>query len=226
MGFSGFPKNTVRFLAELSRNNDKRWFDAHREDYERYFVDPARDFVEALGPRLKKLDREIQAVAKVNGSIMRINRDIRFSKDKTPYKDHLDLWFWSGDKRGWDGSGFFFRLTSTGLILGAGTHVFAPPALARYRQDVLHEKRGPALAKVVTGLRSKGYAVSGETYKKTPRGVAADHPRADLLKHGGLYATWESKHPKELGTARFVEFAAAHFGRMLPIHAWLTDVGD
>jgi hypothetical protein len=127
MAFSGFPKQTVRFLADLSSNNDKRWFDAHREDYERYFVDPARDFVDALGPCLKKLDREIQAVAKVNGSIMRINRDIRFSKDKTPYKDHLDLWFWSGDKRGWGGSGFFFRLTSAQLILGAGTHAFAPP---------------------------------------------------------------------------------------------------
>jgi uncharacterized protein (TIGR02453 family) len=225
MAFSGFPKQTVRFLAELSRNNDKGWFDAHREDYERYFVQTARDFVEALGPRLTKLDPEIQAIAKVNGSIMRINRDIRFSKDKTPYKDHLDLWFWSGDKRGWDGSGFFFRLTPTRLILGAGTHVFAPPALARYRMDVLDPKRGAALAKVILGLETKGYTLGGETYKKTPRGVVADHPRAGLLKHGGLYATWEDKHPKELGSGRFVDFAAAHFGRMAPVHFWLGAIG-
>jgi hypothetical protein len=68
--------------------------------------------------------------------------------------------------------------------------------------------------------------VGGETYKKAPRGVATDHPRAALLKHGGLYATWESKHPKELDSARFVDFAAAHFRRMLPIHTWLAGISD
>src|SRR5262245_42696449 len=123
MSFSGFPPSTIRFLAGLSKSNDKRWFDAHRDDYERSFIDPARAFVEALGPHLKKLDRGIQAVPKVNGSILRIHRDVRFSKDKRPYKDHLDLWFWSGANRGWDGSGFFFRLSPKRLILGAGTHV-------------------------------------------------------------------------------------------------------
>lgn len=82
------------------------------------------------------------------------------------------------------------------------------------------------LAKVVAGLTSKGYAVGGETYKKTPRGIVADHPRAALLRHRGLYATWEDKHPKELGSARFVDFAVAHFGRMVPVHAWLAGLSD
>src|SRR5262245_44835295 len=141
MSFSGFSKNTIQYLAALSRNNDKHWFDAHRDDYERSFVGPAREFVEAVAPRLKKLDSRIQAIPKINGSIMRIFRDVRFSKDKKPYKDHLDLWFWSGPKRGWDSSGFFFRLTPNGLILGAGMHVFAPPLLARYRKQALDEKR-------------------------------------------------------------------------------------
>jgi uncharacterized protein (TIGR02453 family) len=226
MTFSGFSASTIRFLAGLSRNNDKRWFDAHRDDYETYFVDPARAFVEAIAPRLKKLDRDVQAVPTVNGSILRIHRDVRFSKDKTPYKDHLDLWFWSGDNRGWDGSGFFFRLTPTRLILGAGTHVFAPPVLNRYRKQVLNEKRGAALAKLVATLQSEGFAVGGETYKKTPRGVPADHARATLLRHGGLYATWEGKHPKELGTVRCVDFAATHFGRIAPVHAWLAGLAE
>src|SRR3970282_1259516 len=109
MSFSGFSKDTARFLAGLSRNNDKAWFDAHRTDYEAHFVEAAKRFVEALAPRLKRIDSSLQAIPKVNGSILRIHRDIRFSKDKTPYKDHLDLWFWSGSNRGWGGSGFFFR---------------------------------------------------------------------------------------------------------------------
>src|SRR5215472_3789364 len=100
--FEGFPKDTVRFLSDLSKHNQKKWFEDHREDYDLAYIEPAKSFVQAIAPRLKKIDRKIQAEPKVNGSIMRINRDIRFSKDKSPYKDHLDLWFWSGSEKGWD----------------------------------------------------------------------------------------------------------------------------
>jgi uncharacterized protein (TIGR02453 family) len=141
MSFSGFLPETVKFLAGLSRNNDKDWFEAHRADYDAYFVEPAKSFVEALAPRLKKIDTSVQAVPAVNGSIMRIYRDVRFAKDKSPYKDHLDLWFWSGKKKGWDASGFFFRLTPKRLVLGAGMHGFPPPVLARYRRAVLTKAR-------------------------------------------------------------------------------------
>jgi uncharacterized protein (TIGR02453 family) len=110
MAFAGFGKETVRFLDGLRSHNKKVWFDAHREDYEQAFLAPAQAFVAALGPRLRKLVPEVHVEPRVNGSIMRINRDVRFSKDKTPYKDHLDLWFWTGERKGWDGSGFFFRL--------------------------------------------------------------------------------------------------------------------
>jgi uncharacterized protein (TIGR02453 family) len=222
MAFSGVSKDTVRFLTQLSRNNEKAWFDAHREDYEASFVEPAKALVEALSGSLKKLDVRVQAQPRVNGSIMRINRDVRFSKDKTPYKDHLDLWFWSGAKRGWDSSGFFFRLTPTKLMLGAGMHGFTPPVLAQYRKNVLSDKRGSELQKLAAALRKQGYEVGGETYKKTPAGVSADHPRAALLKHSGLYGGWQGKHPKELGSARFADFVAKHFAAVAPIHAWLS----
>jgi uncharacterized protein (TIGR02453 family) len=221
MAFAGIPRETVKFLTALSRNNDKAWFEAHREDYDAYYLAPALELVSALGPRLRKLDRDIQAVPKVNGSVMRIHRDVRFSKEKTPYKDHLDLWFWSGDKKGWDSSGFFFRLTPKRLMLGAGMHGFMPPVLARYRAAVLDAKRGPALAKIVDKVKKAGLAVGGETYKKTPRGIAEDHPRAALLKHGGLFGGWEGAHPKELGSAKLIDFIADRMGTIAPIHAWL-----
>ncbi len=111
MPFKGFPKETLEFLAALRTNNDKKWFDAHRADYESYFVEPAKDFVAALAPRLKTIDRKIHAEPRINGSILRIQRDVRFARDKSPYKDHLDLWFWTGEEKGWDSSGFFLRLT-------------------------------------------------------------------------------------------------------------------
>jgi len=219
--FHGFSSETVRFLSGLSRHNTKAWFDAHRADYDAHFMEPAKAFVEAMAPRLAKIDRTVNAVPKVNGSIMRIHRDIRFSKDKSPYKDHLDLWFWSGKKKGWDASGFFFRLTPTRLMVGAGMHGFVPPVLARYRKAVLDDRKGAALSRVVAKLRGAGFDVGGETYKKSTRGVADDHPRASLLRHSALYAGWEAKHPRELGSASLVDFVAKRFAAISPLHEWL-----
>jgi hypothetical protein len=84
------------------------------------------------------------------------------------------------------------------------------------------DERGGALAKIVDELRAGGYVVIGESYKKTPRGVPADHPRAVLLKHGGLVATLDGEHPKELGTPSLVDFSFSHFSRMAKLHAWLV----
>jgi uncharacterized protein (TIGR02453 family) len=222
MTFSGFPKQTMTFLSGLSRNNEKAWFDAHREAYDAHFIEPAKSFVEAMAPRLEKIDPNVNAEPRVNGSIMRINRDVRFSKDKSPYKDHLDLWFWTGEKKGWDNPGFFFRLTPKKLMLGAGMHGFMPEALAKYRAAVLDDAKGAALTKVVAKLRKLGYEVGGETFKKTPRDVDAEHPRAALAKHSGLYAAWESKHPKELATAALPAFVAKHYAAVAPINVWLA----
>lgn len=83
----------------------------------------------------------------MNGSIMGINRDIRFSKDKSPYKDHLDLWFWTGDRKGWDTSGFFFRLTPDRLVLGEGMHGFVPKL-----PSIVHGRR---LRRGAAGLRTR-----------------------------------------------------------------------
>ena len=221
MTFDGFPRDTIRFLAGLSRNNDKKWFDGHRGEYEAGYIEPAKAFVGAIGPLLKSIDRDLQAVPRVNGSMMRINRDIRFSKDKSPYKNHLDFWFWSGEEKGWDSSGFFFRLTKDKLMLGAGMHGFMPPVLARYRAAVLDEKKGAALAKIVSRLRKAGHEVGGETYKKTPNGVPEDHPRAALTRHSGLHAGWEGKHPKELFGAKCLDFVTRKFAEVAAIHAWL-----
>lgn len=215
-----FSKPTITFLSGLSKHNDKAWFEAHRDDYDESFLAPARAFVEAIGPRLRKIDKTIHAEPK--GSILRIHRDVRFSKDKRPYKDHLDLWFWSGAKKGWDSSGFFFRLTAKELMLGAGMHGFMPPELAKYRAAVAG-KKGESLAKIEAKLKKGGYDFGGETYKKVPRGFDEGHPRAALLKHSGLFAGWHGKHPKEMGTPRFVDFCAKHYAAIAPVHEWLKD---
>src|SRR5215213_5040596 len=108
--FGGFPPETISFLRELRVNNRREWLDAHRDDYEAYWLGPAKAFVVAAGRLLAELAPQIRAEPRVLGSILRINRDSRFSRDPSPYKDHLDVWFWEGERRR-AVSGFFARLT-------------------------------------------------------------------------------------------------------------------
>jgi uncharacterized protein (TIGR02453 family) len=225
MPFSGFPESTVRFLTALSQHNDRAWFDAHRDECDRAVVEPAKALVETLGSRLRAIDPAIRAIPRVRGSIHAFERRMRFrSADTAPYRPYLDLWFWSGPKRVWDNSGFFVRLGPERLVLAAGMVEFQKATLARYREHVLDERRGSALASVVDELRSLGYVVAGEGYKKVPKGVPAEHPRASLLKHRGLFSTRDTEHPKELATPEFVDFALAHFTRMARLHAWLVEL--
>lgn len=223
--FEGFPKQTLTFLRGLGNNNDKQWFDEHRSDYDAFYIEPAKAFVSALGESLAKVSPEIEAVPKVNGSIFRINRDVRFSKDKTPYKDHLDLWFWEGVDRKQGSSGLFFRLTARSLIVGVGMHGFPKDLLARYREAVDNEVSGKALVAVQKKLAKAGYPLEGVGYKKVPRGYDADHPRGDLLRHNALHAsTTVTPTPAEVHSAKLVGLCRDHFKKMLPLHRWLVSL--
>lgn len=223
MPFSGFPDATIRFLAELSQNNDRAWFEAHREECEHAVMEPAKALVEALGPRLRELDPKIQAIPKVLGSIKALERRMRYPRSRRPlYRDSLDLWFWSGRRRAWDNSGFYLRLTPARLVLAGGMIEFQKERLQQYRRHVLDDVRGEALETIVCDLRGDGYFVGGESYKRTPRGVPADHPRATLSRHSGVFANLSIEHPRELGAPAFVDFSFGHFSRMAALHAWLV----
>ncbi len=223
VAFLGFSEHAVEFLAELSRHNQRAWFEAHRDAYQRFVLQPAEELVVELGARLRELDPKLQAIPRVRGSIKALERRVRFQKSElTPYNPHLDLWFWSGRRRAWDNSGFYLRLGVTRLVLAAGMIEFQKETLARYRHGVLDDQRGPALATIVGDLRSHGYQVGGEGYKRTPPGVPPDFARASLSKHRGLFTTLDGEHPPELGAATFVDFCFAHFARMTPLHGWLV----
>jgi len=226
MAFGGFSDSTFQFLRELSRHDDPAWFEAHKDTYEGVIVEPAKALVEALGPRLKAFDPRIQAIPRVLGSIKSLERRRRFPRRNAPrYKNSLDLWFWSGRRRAWDNSGFFLRLTPTELVLAAGMIEFQKDTLARYREHLLDEARGAELTTIVSQLRAAGDIVGGESYKRTPRGMPPEHPRAPLSKHGGLFATRTLVHPLELGTPSFPDFVMEHFARMARLHAWLVALG-
>lgn len=222
--FDGFPKDTARFLRALTKNNSKAWFDAHRADYDAGYVEPAKNFVTAIGPRLQKLMPGISFEPKVNGSLFRINRDVRFSKDKTPYKTHIDLWFWHGDRRGWGAPGFFFRMYADRLILGAGMHKFEKPQLDAFRRAVIDDRAGKALSRVVDRVRAAGaYEIGDTARKKVPRGFDAEHPRAAFLLHEGLHATLDTKPGAVTESPEFLDYCLGRFKATAPVARWLLE---
>ncbi|MBI5582977.1 MAG: DUF2461 domain-containing protein [Deltaproteobacteria bacterium] len=220
--FKGFPRQTLTFFQNLAQDNSKRWFDAHRREYEDYVLTPARDLVLELGERLKKIAPGIVADPRVNQSLFRLNRDIRFSPDKTPYKTHLALWFWEGSRPRMECSGFYLHLEPGRLMLGSGIYCFPKDLLEIYRQSVIHPKYGKALREVVAETtRQPNYTLGGQHYKKTPAGFDSRHPNAEFLLYNGLYAGREMPIRPELYTPELIDLCFETFQGMLPLHRWL-----
>jgi uncharacterized protein (TIGR02453 family) len=221
-GFEGFPGGTFRFLKAIGGHNDRAWFEAHRADYDAFYVAPAMAFVAALGPRLRSISPAVAFEPKINRSLFRINRDVRFSADKRPYRDHLDLWFWHGDKRGWAAPGFFFRMFADRWMAGVGMHNFEKAQLDAYRAAVVEPRSGKSLVSAIDKVRSAGrYTIGGAARKTVPRGFDAQGPRAELLLHDSLTADFAAPVDETLQTAAFVDVCLGHFKAMWPIGKWL-----
>ncbi|MEW5722989.1 MAG: DUF2461 domain-containing protein [Thermodesulfobacteriota bacterium] len=220
--FTGFPRQTLTFLRDLAANNKKEWFEAHREEYEEHFLAPAREFVLAMGGKLKKLSPGLTADPRTNQSLFRLNRDTRFSRDKSPYKTHLALWFWEGPGRRMECSGFYFHLEPDHLMLGVGIYQFPKHLVEPYRRAVVDPKQGPALAKAVAALaKDGGITIGGRRYKKVPAGYDPGHRNAGLLLHDGLYGGIEMEAPEELHSEKIMDFCLERFLKMKPLHQWL-----
>lgn len=221
--FAGFPRETFSFLEGMAANNDKAWFEANRPLYEAGYLAPARAFVDVMGPRLRALSPAVQFEARVNGSISRVNRDTRFSRDKRPYKDHLDLWFWHGERKGWTQPGFFMRLSAEAVWLGCGMHHFEDECMTRYREAVVNDRSGEALVKAIASVEAAGdYAVGGMDRKQVPRGYDKDGPRARFLRWESLPAMARVS-PAEAQGPDFADRAFVHFRNTWPVGQWLLD---
>lgn len=217
--FTGFPSEGLDFLAELGER-DKDWFTANRKAYDSLVVGPTKAFVEAIGARLtEEVSPGIVYAAKTNQSIAPINNDLRFSPDKSPYKDHLLLRFWEGaDKKqaptlfvrlGRDDVGF-----ATGAMLGD---------LERWRQLIDDDEAGGSLASALDRLgQGRDLDVAGEGYKRVPKPYPADHPRADLLRHKSFQARWPEPVPASVNTAGFVEHCVERLVACREVHQWLV----
>ncbi|MBF0476242.1 MAG: DUF2461 domain-containing protein [Deltaproteobacteria bacterium] len=227
LDFNGFPPECPQFYRDLSNNNNKAWFDQHKSDYERYCLIPARQFVAAMGLRLAAISPQINAIPQVNQSLFRINRDTRFSREKIPYKTHLGIVFWEGNRPRMESSCFYFQLEPDRLMLAAGIKLFSKPILDEYRRSVADKKIGQSLLAAISEVTGRGpYYIGDVHYKKVPKGYTPAPETAGLILHNTLYAAFETSLPQELHSTAILDYCYAHFSAMAPIHKWLAAVID
>ncbi|MBC8355242.1 MAG: DUF2461 domain-containing protein [Planctomycetes bacterium] len=220
--FEGFPKQTIKFLKGLRKNNNKEWFTKHRAAYDEYYVPVAKAFAAEMGTALKKISPDVNCEPRVGGSLFRINRDIRFSKDKTPYKPHMDMWFWEGGTKSMETTGFFFRLAGTHVIRGAGIHCFSKEGRSRFL-DAVDSTEGSKLARAIAKLEKSGFVVGGDKLKRVPREYDADHELGELLKHKGLHVSREIPHSGDLHSKKFIVECVKDYRAMWPVSRWFVE---
>jgi uncharacterized protein (TIGR02453 family) len=146
---------------------------------------------------------------------------VRFSKDKTPYKTNLALWFPVGAGGGkFENPGYYFSLDAYHLLLGVGIHSFSGPLLKAYRDAVVDPELGPALAEVIATSVENGYRLGEKHYKRVPQGYDPAHPRAELLQYGGMTAGMEETVPAAVYSAELVDRCFKVYQDLAPIVDW------
>jgi uncharacterized protein (TIGR02453 family) len=217
-----FPKQTANYLNKLSKNNNRKWFEANRAIYNSDFLEPAIQFVVEMGEKLLILDPELVAMPKIDKSIFRLHRDVRFSKNKDPYKTNAGLYFWNGKAKKMESSGFYFHLEPKKYGLGVGMHIFPKQIIKSYRDAVADPTKGKELDQIVKRLLKKGCDVGGKNYKRIPRGYDVNSPYAEYLLHDGVFAWYEGKSLIELSGSDVIYKVFKIFKDMLPLHQWFV----
>jgi uncharacterized protein (TIGR02453 family) len=169
-----FPGDTPQFLKELGKNNNKPWFDANKKRFQDNVQAPALEFVRAMAPRLKKISPHLVADdRKSGGSMMRIYRDVRFSKDKSPYNTHVALRFMTEA----GGCGYYMSIQADGVMLGSGAWQPDKDPLLAIRKAIAADCKAFTAAFSV-----KGWSPGGETLARPPQGFDKEHPCMEHLK--------------------------------------------
>jgi len=204
MTFRGWPQDALDFFEGLEADNTKTYFHAHKQVYDECVKAP---FLELSA----EIEREFGPM-----KVFRPNRDIRFAKDKTPYKTEA-----AAVTEGEGGTAYYVQISSSGLFVGSGYHHPAPDQLERFRIAVDDAKSGPKLAAAVAALQKQKYEVGArESLQRAPRGYPNDHPRLDLLRMKGMHAGKTFGAPRWLHTAGALDRIVKTWRDAAPMTRW------
>lgn len=186
--FTGFPEDLFRFLEELTVNNNREWFNANKRRYQQSVVAPVGEFICAMGEHLYRISTNFVADPRGNGgSMFRIYRDTRFSRDKRPYKENVGCHFRHVAGKSAHAPGFYLHLQSKNVFVGAGIWRPPNPVLNNIRTAIV--ERPDSWEKVVRDrkLVKRFGRIEGERLKRPPRGYDADHPLVEDLKRKSFF---------------------------------------
>lgn len=176
-----------------------------------------------LGECVRALDRAYPDCELEAPKIFRIYRDVRFAKDKSPYKTHVGGYLPMHGKSPIGSPIALYVQVGTEVFAGAGQYSMDGPSLAKFRAAVLDPKRGAELGRMLAKLEPKGYRVSAmETLKKVPKGVDPEHPRAELLKHKGLVLMFPPVPKGLIAKRALLDWAVTHARAVAPVVRWLV----
>jgi uncharacterized protein (TIGR02453 family) len=221
-----FGPATFDFLGDLAAHNQREWFEANRERYEACVREPALAFIAAMAPELARFAPHFRAdPRKAGGSLMRVFRDTRFSRDKTPYKTNIGIQFRHELGRDVHAPGFYVHIASDECFLGVGCWRPETTALAKIREHIAEDPARWFRVRDDRRFRA-GWQLSGERLSRPPRGYPADHAAIEDLKYKD-YVAMAPLAPDEITGPDLVAVVSRRFAAAKPLMAflcWALDV--
>lgn len=198
--FPGFSPKLVGFLKQLKKNNNRAWFNENKDRYEVDVLAPALDFIDAMADPLSRFAPHFVAIPKrMGGSLMRVYRDTRFSKDKTPYKTNVGVQFRHEHGKDVHAPGYYFHIDPDQVFLGVGIWHPAADALGRIRDSIVGNPGNWKRARDNTAFRAS-FSLGGQSLSRPPRGYDRDHSYIEDLKRKDFIAVMNMNHGDIQGT--------------------------
>jgi uncharacterized protein (TIGR02453 family) len=177
-----FTKQTFSFLSDLAENNNREWFEEHKQDYEDFVRTPALEFISDMAEEMPAISQHFRALpAKVGGSLLRIQRNLRFSRDKTPYKTNIGMHFRHEMGKDIHAPGYYVHIEPGECFVAIGLWHPDADALFRIREAILKKGDAWVAARDNRDFR-KQFSLEGDALINAPRGYAKDHPLVEDLK--------------------------------------------
>ena len=223
MAFEGFPESGLVFLRDLAEHNDRDWFEAHRSAWDEGIVPAMLAWCGDLQQRLRDVMPKLTFVPRVGGSLYRLNRDIRFSKDKRPYKSHVAALMWEGGAEKHNAPGLYLHVAPGEVIFGGGLYLFEEGRLDRYRKLLHNAHAAERLEEALATAKKGGLKPDGEKLVRPPRGFDPEGTFAELSKHKGLVVAKSMKPAAWLHAKEALDKSEAAARAYAPLHAWMRD---
>lgn len=204
-GFAGFPEAALDFYDDLETDNTRTFWAAHKDTYVMAVKEPMLSL-------LAELEAEFGP-----GKVFRPYRDVRFAKDKTPYKIHQGGYVAASAATGW-----YVQVSARGVLVGAGFYDASPESLGRFRSSIDDGVRGRLLERILERLVNEGWEIGGERVKTSPRGYDADHPRIALLRHKTLSVSTSYGFEPVVHTPDLRDRVRADWRALRPLVEWVS----